>query len=148
KRDARSRVAREERASLGCATTLEYLERCARLVLEETGLLPHVNAGVMSLEDVRALRRVSVSQGVMLQGTAPTLAERGGPHCGSPDKAPAARLATIAAAGEARVPFTSGILLGIGGTRAERRRARAARRCVHAQGGRAGGPARRAACDP
>src|SRR3954463_15566329 len=104
KPELRYRVAREELAALGCSSTLEYLARCAGLVLEETGLLPHVNAGVMSAEDVRALRRVSGSQGLMLEGTAPRLAERGGPHFGSPDKAPAARLATIAAAGEARVP--------------------------------------------
>ncbi|HEU5212496.1 MAG TPA: 5-amino-6-(D-ribitylamino)uracil--L-tyrosine 4-hydroxyphenyl transferase CofH [Gaiellaceae bacterium] len=120
KPELRYRAAREELAALGCETTLEYLERCARLVLEETGLLPHVNAGVMGLEDVVALRAVSVSQGLMLEGSAPALAARGGPHFGSPDKRPEARLATIAAAGEARVPFTSGILIGIGETRAER----------------------------
>src|SRR4051794_5344197 len=131
KPELRYRAARDELAALGCATTLEYLERCAALVLEETGLLPHVNAGVMSAEDVRALRRVSVSQGLMLEGTAPRLAERGGPHFGSPDKAPAARLATIAAAGEARVPFTSGILIGIGETRAERLDALLAIRDLH-----------------
>src|SRR3954454_12846163 len=135
KPELRYRAAREELAALGCATTLEYLARCAGLVLEETGLLPHVNAGVMSAEDVRALRRVSVSQGLMLEGTAPRLAERGGPHFGSPDKAPAARLATIAAAGEARVPFTSGILLGIGETRAERLDALLAIRDLHERHG-------------
>src|SRR3954453_17384280 len=131
KPELRYRAAREELAALGCATTLEYLARCAGLVLEETGLLPHVNAGVMTAEDVRALRRVSVSQGLMLEGTAPRLAERGGPHFGSPDKAPAARLATIAAAGEAHVPFTSGILIGIGETRTERLDALLAIRDLH-----------------
>src|SRR4051794_34339386 len=120
KPELRYRAARDELAALGCATTLDYLERCARLVLEETGLLPHINAGVMGLEDVLALRAVSVSQGLMLEGSAPALAARGGPHFGSPDKRPEARLATIAAAGEARVPFTSGILIGIGESRAER----------------------------
>ena len=73
--------------------------RCAGLVLEETGLLPHLNPGVMSREDVRALREVSASQGLMLETTAERLSERGGPHFGSPDKLPAARLATIEAAG-------------------------------------------------
>src|SRR3954466_11847090 len=68
KPELRYRAARDELAALGCATTLEYLERCARLVLEETGLLPHINAGVMGLEDVLALRAVSVSQGLMLEG--------------------------------------------------------------------------------
>src|SRR4051812_43442019 len=131
KPELRYRAARDELAALGCATTLEYLERCARLVLEETGLLPHVNAGVMAFEDVRALRAVSVSQGLMLEGSAPALFARGGPHFGSPDKRPEARLATIAAAGEARVPFTTGILVGIGETRAERLEALFAIRDLH-----------------
>jgi FO synthase len=120
KPELRYRVARHELAMLGCSTTLEYLARCARLVLDETGLLPHVNPGVLSLDDVLALREVSASQGLMLETTAARLAERGGPHWASPDKLPARRLATIEAAGEARVPFTTGILIGIGETRRER----------------------------
>ncbi|MFN2470394.1 MAG: bifunctional FO biosynthesis protein CofGH [Gaiellaceae bacterium] len=120
KPELRYRAAADELAALGCQTTLEYLERCARLVLEETGLLPHVNAGVMGAGDLAALRGVSVSQGLMLETAAARLGERGGPHFGSPDKLPERRLATIAAAGEARVPFTTGILIGIGETRAER----------------------------
>jgi FO synthase len=120
KPELRYRVAREELAALGCETTLEYLARCARLVLDETGLLPHLNPGVMPLVDVRGLREVSVSQGLMLETTAKRLAERGGPHWASPDKLPAVRLETIAAAGEADVPFTTGILIGIGETRRER----------------------------
>src|SRR3954454_7990485 len=120
KPELRYRVAREELAALGCETTLEYLARCAALVLDETGLLPHVNPGVLSLDDTLALREVSASQGLMLETTAARLAERGGPHWASPDKLPAARLATIEAAGEARVPFTTGILIGIGETRHER----------------------------
>ncbi len=120
KPELRYRVARDELAALGGSTTLEYLARCARLVLDETGLLPHVNPGVLSLDDVLALREVSASQGLMLETTAARLAERGGPHWASPDKLPAQRLATIEAAGEARVPFTTGILIGIGETRRER----------------------------
>jgi FO synthase len=120
KPELRYRVARDELAALGCSTTLEYLARCARLVLQETGLLPHLNPGVLSLEDTLALRVVSASQGLMLETTAARLAERGGPHWASPDKLPAERLATIEAAGEARVPFTTGILIGIGETRRER----------------------------
>jgi FO synthase len=120
KPELRYRVAREELAALGCSTTLEYLARCARLVLEETGLLPHVNPGVMTQADVRALRGVSASQGLMLETTAARLAQRGGPHWASPDKLPARRLETIEAAGEARVPFTTGILIGIGETRRDR----------------------------
>ena len=96
KPELRYRVARDELAALGCSTTLEYLARCARLVLDETGLLPHVNPGVLSPDDTLALREVSASQGLMLETTAARLAERGGPHWASPDKLPAARLATIA----------------------------------------------------
>jgi FO synthase len=120
KPELRYRAAREELRVLGCETTLEYLARCAGLVLEETGLLPHVNPGVLSEEDARALREVSVSQGAMVESVARRLCERGGPHFGSPDKLPARRLETIAAAGRARVPFTTGILIGIGETRTER----------------------------
>src|SRR3954466_2620339 len=112
KPELRYRVARDELASLGCSTTLEYLARCAKLVLEETGLLPHLNPGVLSTEDARALRAVSIAQGLMVETLAERLAERGGPHCGSPDKLPARRLETIAAAGEAAVPVTTGILVG------------------------------------
>src|SRR2546421_10639363 len=101
KPELRYRVARDEPAALGCSTTLEYLARCARLVLDETGLLPHLNPGVLSFDDTLALRAVSASQGLMLEATAARLGERGGPHWASPDKLPAARLATIEAAGEA-----------------------------------------------
>src|SRR4051812_15583874 len=114
KPELRYRAAREELAGLGCETTLEYLHRAAAAVVDETGLLPHLNPGVMSHEDLRALRGVSSSMGLMLETTSERLSERGGPHFGSPDKAPPRRLATIAAAGEERVPFTTGLLIGIG----------------------------------
>ena len=120
KPELRYRVAREELQALGCETTLEYLARAAEAVLEETGLLPHLNPGVMTRDDVRELRRVSASMGLMLETTSPRLSERGGPHFGSPDKLPGRRLETIAAAGEERVPFTTGLLIGIGESRAER----------------------------
>jgi FO synthase len=120
KPELRYRVARDELAELGCESTLEYLQRIARLVLNETGLLPHLNPGVMSEEDVAALRPVSASMGLMLETLSERLSEKGGPHYGSPDKDPRARLATIAAAGRARVPFTTGVLIGIGDTPAER----------------------------
>jgi FO synthase len=118
--EARYRVAREELARLGCETTLEYLARCARLVLEETGLLPHLNPGVMSREELFALRPVAASMGIMLETTAERLAARGGPHWASPDKVPGRRLETMRLAGELSIPFTSGILIGIGETREER----------------------------
>src|SRR5947209_13473482 len=120
KPELRYRVARDELAALGCSSTLDYLGRAAEEVLAETGLLPHLNPGVMTRDDLRALRPVSASMGMMLETTAERLSARGGPHFGSPDKAPVARLATIAAAGEERIPFTTGILIGIGETREER----------------------------
>ena len=120
KPELRYRAAREELAALGCETTLEYLRRAAAAVLDETGLLPHLNPGVMTRDDVRELRSVSASMGLMLETTSERLSARGGPHFGSPDKTPALRLATLAAAGEEQVPFTTGILIGIGETRAER----------------------------
>ena len=120
KPELRYRAAREELAALGCETTVEYLTRCARLVHEETGLLPHVNPGVLSRDELAALREVSVSMGLMLETASDRLSERGGPHFGSPDKVPARRLETIAFAGELAIPFTTGILIGIGETRLER----------------------------
>ena len=118
--EARYRVAREELRLLGCGTTLEYLARCARRVLDETGLLPHLNPGVMSSDELAALRPAAASMGIMLETTAERLARRGGPHWASPDKEPARRLETMRLAGELAIPFTSGILIGIGETRAER----------------------------
>ncbi|MGI9111597.1 MAG: 5-amino-6-(D-ribitylamino)uracil--L-tyrosine 4-hydroxyphenyl transferase CofH [Gaiellaceae bacterium] len=120
KPELRYKVAREELRALGCATTIEYLARVAKLVLDETGLLPHLNPGVMTRAGLELLRPVSASMGIMLETTAERLGERGGPHWASPDKLPARRLETIELAGELRIPFTSGILIGIGETRAER----------------------------
>jgi len=120
KPELRYAAAREALARLGHASTLSYLGEMAALVLRETGLLPHLNPGVMSREEIERLRPVSVSQGIMLESASERLALRGGPHFGSPDKLPSLRLAAIRAAGEAAVPFTSGILIGIGETRRER----------------------------
>jgi FO synthase len=120
KPELRYRVAREELAAFGCQTTVEYLARCSEAVLEETGLLPHLNPGVLTRDDLELLRPVAASMGLMLETTSERLAARGGPHFGSPDKLPAARLETIRLAGKANVPFTTGILIGIGETRAER----------------------------
>ena len=135
KPELRYKVARTELAALGCETTLEYLGRVAKLVLEETGLLPHLNPGVMSREDLVALRPVSASMGIMLETTAERLSARGGPHWASPDKEPSRRLETIELAGELRIPFTSGILIGIGETRAERVAALEELRALHERHG-------------
>jgi FO synthase len=120
KPELRYRAAREELAALGCATTVDYLERVASAVLEETGLLPHLNPGVLSRAELERLARVSASMGLMLETAAVRLSARGGPHFGSPDKLPARRLETIGWAGELGIPFTTGILIGIGETREER----------------------------
>jgi FO synthase len=131
KPELRYRAAREELAELGCATTIEYLARMCELVLAETGLLPHVNPGVMTRNDMELLRPVSASMGLMLEGTSRRLSEKGGPHYGSPDKLPARRLETIELAGELAIPFTTGILIGIGETREERIEALEAIRALH-----------------
>ena len=135
KPERRYRVAREELAALGCETTIEYLGAHVRLVLEETGLLPHANPGVLTRDDLAMLREVTASQGIMLETVSDRLSERGGPHFGSPDKGPAARLETLRLAGKERVPFTTGILIGIGETRAERIEALEAIAALHREHG-------------
>ncbi|MCW1950039.1 MAG: 5-amino-6-(D-ribitylamino)uracil--L-tyrosine 4-hydroxyphenyl transferase CofH [Octadecabacter sp.] len=131
KPELRYAVAREALAEMGYATTLDYLRAMAELVLKETGLLPHLNPGVMTTEEMTALREVSVSMGIMLETVSARLGERGGCHFGSPDKDPAVRLRTIEQAGELNIPFTSGILIGIGETRAERIESLLALRDLH-----------------
>ena len=123
--------AAEALEAMGYRTTLEYLAAMGDLVFRETGLLPHFNPGLMDAADLAKLRKSSVSMGIMLETTAERLSERGGPHFGAPDKVPALRLATLKAAGQAKVPFTSGILIGIGETRAERIEALVALRDLH-----------------
>ncbi len=131
KPELRYRAAREALAALGHATTISYLREMCALVLKETTLLPHVNPGVMTREEIASLREVSASQGIMLESTSERLCEQGGVHYGSPDKMPAVRLETIRLAGELAVPFTTGILIGIGETRAERLDALVAIRDLH-----------------
>ena len=135
KPEARYDVARQALDRLGHPSTLSYLAEAARVVYQETGLLPHLNPGLLDAADLAALRPVSVSQGIMLESSAERLGERGGPHFGSPDKQPAARLETIRLAGVAQVPFTTGILIGIGETRAERIHALLSLRALHEQHG-------------
>ncbi|MCP5467090.1 MAG: 5-amino-6-(D-ribitylamino)uracil--L-tyrosine 4-hydroxyphenyl transferase CofH [Sinobacteraceae bacterium] len=135
KPELRYKQARAELETLGFATTLDYLEHCARLVHEQTGLLPHLNPGVMDAADLRRLRPVAVSMGIMLETTAERLAQKGGPHHRSPDKLPTVRLATLRAAGMERVPFTTGLLIGIGESRRERLETLLAIRELHAEFG-------------
>ena len=120
KPELRYRVAREALDDLGFETTISYLADMCRLVFGETGLLPHANPGVMNAAELATLRQVTVSQGIMLESASKRLCERDGPHYGSPDKDPAIRLAAIEEAGRQHIPFTTGILIGIGETREER----------------------------
>jgi len=120
KPELRYKAAREALDELGYASTIDYVAAMAKLVLEETGLLPHLNPGVLDLTDYERLREFAPSMGIMLESSADRLTEKGMPHFGSPDKDPAVRLASMRAAGQAKVPLTTGILIGIGETREER----------------------------
>jgi FO synthase len=131
KPELRYRAARDTLNELGYATTIDYLRAMCALVLRESGLLPHANPGIMSRSEMAGLRTVSASQGIMLESLSARLCEPGGVHYGSPDKRPEARLATLRLAGELRVPFTTGILIGIGETRSERLEALFAIRNLH-----------------
>ncbi|HEV3496305.1 MAG TPA: 5-amino-6-(D-ribitylamino)uracil--L-tyrosine 4-hydroxyphenyl transferase CofH, partial [Actinomycetes bacterium] len=128
-------VAREALAALGHDSTVDYLASACRLVLEETGLLPHANAGALRPGELARLRRVSASQGMMLESLSLRLHRPGGPHARCQTKLPTARLATLEAAGELAIPFTTGILVGIGETRAERLEALDAIAAAHARHG-------------
>lgn len=133
--ELRYAAAREELRAMGYESTVDYLEAACAAVLAETGLLPHVNAGVLTRDEMARLRRVSVSQGLMLETLSDRLSDKGGPHYGSPDKQPARRLQCIKEAGELAIPFTTGILIGIGETRAERIEALLALRDLHEEFG-------------
>jgi FO synthase len=135
KPELRYRAAREALDALGYETTIDYLQAMCALVLRETGLLPHANPGVMNRSEIAALRNVTASQGIMLESLSARLCEPGGVHYGSPDKRPEVRLETLRLAGELRVPFTTGILIGIGETRAERLEALIAIRDLHSEFG-------------
>ncbi|MEK6601874.1 MAG: 7,8-didemethyl-8-hydroxy-5-deazariboflavin synthase CofG, partial [Candidatus Binatota bacterium] len=99
---------------LGLRRTLDYLYDACKIVLEETGLLPHSNPGLMGKKDLARLREVNVSLGLMLESISERLTLPSGPHFDAPDKKPALRLKTIEEAGKLRIPFTTGILVGIG----------------------------------
>ena len=119
--ESRWQQAREWLDERGYDSTIDYLRACAIAVLEETGLLPHLNPGVMSWTQLQQLRPVAPSMGMMLETTASRLwSEPDGPHFGSPDKDPAVRLRVLEDAGRVGVPFTTGILIGIGETLGER----------------------------
>lgn len=114
KPELRFSQARDALERLGYATTVDYLEAMCRLVLTETGIVPHINAGILTRDEMARLKAVSGSQGLMLETTADRLGDKGGPHYRSPDKVPAVRLEAMRLAGELKIPFTTGILIGIG----------------------------------
>ncbi|KAH9329141.1 hypothetical protein KI387_001249, partial [Taxus chinensis] len=116
---------------LGHATTISYVAEMAKLVLEETGLLPHINAGVISQVEIENLRLYSVSQGLMLESVSERLLESGGPHYNCIDKVPKNRIQMIASAGQQKIPFTTGLLIGIGETREERLQSLLVLRSLH-----------------
>lgn len=120
KPELRYKAARDGLKALKQDSTLSYLRDMAQMVLDETGLFPHLNPGLMTADELAEMRKVSISMGIMLESASDRLTEKGMPHYGSPDKVPARRLETLRLAGEAKVPFTSGILIGIGETRYER----------------------------
>jgi len=133
--EERYAVAREALAAMGYTSTNAYCAAMADLVQRETGLLAHINAGVLTSAELSAFRAVSCSQGLMLESIADRLCDKGGPHYGSPGKQPARRLAVIEQAGALAIPFTTGILIGIGETRAERIEALVAIADLHARHG-------------
>ncbi|MEO1115057.1 MAG: 5-amino-6-(D-ribitylamino)uracil--L-tyrosine 4-hydroxyphenyl transferase CofH [Pseudomonadota bacterium] len=120
KPELRYKAARDALERLGFETTLDYLAHVAGQVRDETSLLPHLNPGTLTREEFAQLKPVAASMGMMLETTSERLSAKGGPHFGSPDKAPAVRLETLDAAGQAGVAFTTGLLVGIGETREER----------------------------
>ncbi len=135
KPELRYRAARDALAELGFETTIDYLAFAAEQVYEKTGLLPHLNPGTLEAAALRRLRRVAPSMGVMIESAAERLTARDMPHYGSPDKTPSVRLATLVEAGRQQIPFTTGILIGIGETRLERLESLLAIRDIHARYG-------------
>lgn len=125
---------REKLAGLGHRSTIEYVHQACGIALDE-GLLPHTNAGVLSRDELQLLRPVNVSMGLMIESISPRLRAKGQVHAYAPDKDPQRRLQTLRNAGELHIPFTTGILVGIGDTRTERVASLVAVRDLHAAHG-------------
>ena len=120
KPELRYKAARDWLESNGFKTTNEYLGACAEAVLNETSLIPHLNSGCLTPEEITKLKPLSGSMGLMIESLSTKLTEKGQPHYGSPDKDPLFRMQTLEEAGKQKIPFTTGILIGIGETRLER----------------------------
>jgi FO synthase len=114
KPEARYRYAKDKLAMLGHEGMLDYVKEQAQAVLEKTNLLPHINAGAMSLAEMRDLKPVAASMGMMIESTGKHLMNKGQAHFACPDKTPEVRLNTLRYAGQLDIPFTTGILIGIG----------------------------------
>ncbi|MEX0284907.1 MAG: 7,8-didemethyl-8-hydroxy-5-deazariboflavin synthase CofG, partial [Paracoccaceae bacterium] len=120
KPELRYDAAREDLARLGYDRMTDYLADMCALVLSETSLLPHVNAGTLDEDEIDRLKPVSASMGMMLETISRRLTRKGGPHYACPDKTPVQRLRTLDRTGAKKVPFTTGLLIGIGETWDER----------------------------
>jgi len=133
--ELRHQLARQHLQKLGYSTMIDYLRDMCELTFNETGLFPHANPGTLTPSEITELRSINVSMGMMLESVSYRLTQRGQAHFGCPDKVPSVRLATLRAAGELAVPFSTGILIGIGETRSERVDTLLAIRNVHAEFG-------------
>lgn len=120
KPELKYQLARDLLAAQGYDSMVDYLEAMCQMVLSETSLLPHVNAGTLQLAELRRLKQVSASMGLMLENSSKRLHQPGMAHYACPDKVPLQRLRTIARAGQLDIPFTTGMLIGIGENWAER----------------------------
>jgi len=120
KPELRYKTARDWLSTNGFKTTNDYLAACAEAVLSETSLIPHLNPGCLTAAEIKKLKPLSGSMGLMVESLSTRLTEKGQPHYGSPDKDPSFRMKTLVEAGKQSVPFTTGILIGIGETRLER----------------------------
>ncbi len=135
KPELRFEAARKWLSSQGFESTIEYLTAIAGQVLRETGMIPHINAGTLSAEELKELRKVSASMGIMLETASHRLSDKGMPHHGSPDKNPEVRLESIRRAGVLKIPMTTGLLIGIGETLQERLESIIAIRDLHQEYG-------------
>jgi len=135
KPELRYEKARKGLERLGYSRLTDYLRDMCELVLEETSLLPHVNAGTLTDDEIDVLRPVSASMGMMLETVSRRLTRKGQPHYACPDKVPVQRLRTLERAGQKQVPFTTGLLIGIGESFAERIEALHAINAAHARHG-------------
>ncbi|WP_245600959.1 7,8-didemethyl-8-hydroxy-5-deazariboflavin synthase CofG [Marinobacterium jannaschii] len=135
KPEQRYQLARDLLAAQGHNSMVGYLEQVCQMTLEQTSLLPHVNAGTLSKDELRRLKPVAASMGMMLENTSRRLLQKGLPHYACPDKVPVQRLRTLERAGQLDIPFTTGILIGIGETWEERIDSLLAINAIHQQYG-------------